>query len=833
MIMPATSLDDRNLRTCRRLAAVAVLFASCWWWGHTPAAAQESNAGSVAAASEITDISWPRNLQVSQGLVTIYQPQLDELEGQTLSGRAAFSLESGNGTEPVFGALWFSSDIEINSEERLASVSDIKITRVALSDATEPENKAIAAAIEAKARTGSMTLDLDRLIAALNASDMAIGEAADLNVDPPKIIVEEEPTVLVFIDGEPKMVPVPDTKLLRIENTPFPIVLDPDTKAYYLNGGPIWYRAPDASGPYEPTDTVPSTVKDLLQLTDEQKAELANRIGVDSKDAAQATQVPKILVATSATELIVINGEPQFTPLVGADLLYVENTESALFFDPPGSIYYVLLSGRWYQSGQLVDGNWQYVAADELPEAFKQIPPDSDRASVLAQVAGTPEAEEAVVEASIPQVTAVSRETATLTVTYNGDPIFEPIAGTSMTYAVNTETTVLGIGGSYYALDQGVWFFSTSPTGPWLVANSVPDDVQDIPPQNPTYNAKYVKVYKSTPEYVYVGYTPGYLGSYIYNGTVVYGTGYYYTPWYGRYYYPRPLTWGFSVYYTSWSGWGFRVGWGSFHFRVGYFGGRRWYGGGYYRNGWFGPGGYYSPRYDRYRARFGRSDAFVHRNNIYDRQRNRNRNYFQDKYKNGSFDRRRDWANREQLANRPGLLPGNGRANNIFTDKSGNIYRRNKDGSWDRRKDRKWENANLPDRTRPSLGPEQRPAVRPGANDRRPATKPAQRPAVQRPSVQRPAVQKPAVQRPAVQRPAVKKPVQKRPATAKRPVPQKRPAAAKRPAPRKQVRRSNSNNLRKQHQARNRGNVRGKQNRARRQQSAPKKRPRGGGQRRR
>jgi len=44
----------------------------------------------------------------------------------------------------------------------------------------------------------------------------------------------------------------------------------------------------------------------------------------------------------------------------------------------------------------------------------------------------------------------------------------------------------------------------------------------------------YVKVYATTPEYVYVGYTPGYLGTVVNpDGVVVYGTGYYYQPWIG------------------------------------------------------------------------------------------------------------------------------------------------------------------------------------------------------------------------------------------------------------------------------------------------------------
>ena len=58
----------------------------------------------------------------------------------------------------------------------------------------------------------------------------------------------------------------------------------------------------------------------------------------------------------------------------------------------------------------------------------------------------------------------------------------------------------------------------------------------------------------------YVGYTPGYIYSYPYHGTIVYGTGYYYRPWYRRYYYPRPVTYGYGVHYNPYTGWGFSVG---------------------------------------------------------------------------------------------------------------------------------------------------------------------------------------------------------------------------------------------------------------------------------
>jgi hypothetical protein len=104
-----------------------------------------------------------------------------------------------------------------------------------------------------------------------------------------------------------------------------------------------------------------------------------------------------------------------------------------------------------------------------------------------------------------------------------------------------------------------------------------------VPPDCPIYNVKYVSIYESTPEVVYVGYTPAYTGSYVYGGCVVYGTGYYYQPWYGHYYYPRPVTYGFAVHYSPYGGWGmsFGMSYGWFSMSV-HSGGGYWGAGGYH-----------------------------------------------------------------------------------------------------------------------------------------------------------------------------------------------------------------------------------------------------------
>jgi hypothetical protein len=72
--------------------------------------------------------------------------------------------------------------------------------------------------------------------------------------------------------------------------------------------------------------------------------------------------------------------------------------------------------------------------------------------------------------------------------------------------------------------------------------------VDRVPPSNPNYNAKYVKVYDSTEDTVTVGYTPGYTGSYVDNGTVVYGTGYDYSGYSSpEAYIPPPATYGYAA----------------------------------------------------------------------------------------------------------------------------------------------------------------------------------------------------------------------------------------------------------------------------------------------
>jgi len=340
-------------------------------------------------------------------------------------------------------------------------------------------------------------------------------------------------------------------------------------------------------------------------------------------------------------------------------------------------------------------------------------------------------------------------------VQYDGEPKFVTIEGTKTEYALNTPTSVLRMGGRYYACDNAVWYVADSPTGPWLLADSVPtDDLEQIPPSAPVYNTKYVQIYDSTPDVVYEGYTPGYLGCYPWYGTVVWGTGWSYRPWIGSsFWWPRPFTWGFHAHFTPWSGWGFGSSWsypffnasrrwgGWFH-PVGWGRPARW-GGGWQRSGWFGPGGYRPPTVivNNWGNRPGGiRPGGLHRpvpggplmhgvrpgigfrppardvrplnaqNNIYNRLPVRSREI-------------------PKVSPRNVSRPAAGRSNNVYADKNGDVYRKTKEG-WQQRDKDTWRNSG--GAARPAPIPNRGNTARPPAPGPRAVTRSVPRPELDR-----------------------------------------------------------------------------------------------------
>ena len=359
---------------------------------------------------------------------------------------------------------------------------------------------------------------------------------------------------------------MPGTAFERVINTRALILRPSGGSTFYMHVYDGWLQAPAVDGPWALATSVPTGADTLAsQLRANGQVDLLSG-GTTSPKPSLATLVPSIFVSHGPAELIVFKGQPNLQPVTGTGLLWATNTTGDVLLDTASNDYFVLISGRWYRAGSL-NGPWHYVAGNALPSSFASIPPSSPAGVVLAAVAGTPQAREAAIQNSIPTTATVPLNGGpTFFATYDGPPELRPIPGTPLQYVVNTATPIIQVNGvSYYALRSGIWFTSTSVEGPWSVATSVPAVIYTIPPSSPLYYVTYVRIYGSTPEVVYVGYTPGYLGSVVSSdGVVVYGTGYTYDPWVGTTWYAPPETYGLGAdpVYNPDVGWAYGYGMG-------------------------------------------------------------------------------------------------------------------------------------------------------------------------------------------------------------------------------------------------------------------------------
>ncbi len=573
------------------------------------------------------DWNWPREVHSKNGKVTIYQPQLEMFKADKVNARSAIAILRKGEKEPIFGVVWFSARIATDRDERTVEFADVKIENLRYSKEAAEQDKDLAQSLVNQMASGAaMSMSQDRFVAMTASIEREKASADKINNDPPKILFASTPSALIVVNGKPILRDVEGTDIQRVVNTPYVMLYEPGEKAYYLKSSAVWYKTADIKGAWERVASPPVSI-----------ARAARRVA-EPEDAEQATTtsqkeagaIPAVIVATEPSELIVSDGEPQYSVVSGTDLLYMNNTDRDVFYDVKSRQYYVVLAGRWYRSQSLSEGPWTYVASQKLPATFYQIPPSSEKGYVLTFIADTKQADEAVADAQIPQTAAIKRADARLDVTYDGTPKFERIGGTDIEYAVNTSYQVLKISGKYYACHRAVWFAADSPDGPWVVSDYRPEEVDRIPPDSPVYNVKYVYIYDSTPEVVHVGYTPGYVGSYVYGGSVVFGTGYAYPGWVGSYYYPAPLTWGlYPWYYQPYGYWGFGAGFYSgafFGFSLGVISSPWWGWGGWWYP-WYGYGhvGYYHhPYYKNYYGRYyghtgSGSRHYAHPYNVYNR----------------------------------------------------------------------------------------------------------------------------------------------------------------------------------------------------------------------
>jgi hypothetical protein len=663
---------------------------------------------------------WPRDITTEKGtIITLYQPQLESLKGDILKTRVVVSVKKDKNAEPIFGVFWSDATLNTDLTTRIAALEKLKVTSLKFPDGTDPKNLTLLTELlQTEIPKWNLIVSIDEIVTTLE-EDQNI-KSDDLSTKAPPIYYVTKPSTLILIDGNTILKKDEKLKMEKVVNTPFLIVKSSKDKKFYLYSGKLWYSSEAVDKGWKNVTKLPKDVKNLnkeIQKKVKESAEL-------SADTTVARPTD-IIVSTKPAELIQSDGEPKFASIEGTGLLYISNSPDNIFKVVDDQKYYILVAGRWYNSKSL-NGPWTYNESDKLPADFAKIPEGSEKDVVLANVAGTDAAKEAVKQAQIPQTAKVNRKTAKCTAAYDGSPKFEAIKGTDLEVAINCSVTVLHSGNKYYAVDNGVWFVSDNAAGPWAVSTERPKDVDKIPPDNQAYNAQYVEIYDVTPDYVYMGYTPGYMGCYVYGPTVVYGTGFYYNPWYGSMYYPYPVTYGYGMCYNPYMGWSM-----GFAFTAGIITAGIIYGGHY--GGYWGPPMYHPPYYHypphggHYPPHGGypgsgvgnRPGSGVGAGNRPSTLPSSGNNLYGSRAGVSTRDVQ-GAGGRNQVSTQPargGAGGGNTRpvsggnmgasastrdlgapktisgANNVYSDRSGNIYRNDGSGNWQQRSNNSWNNS--------------------------------------------------------------------------------------------------------------------------------------------
>ncbi|MES2033077.1 MAG: hypothetical protein V4466_02780 [Pseudomonadota bacterium] len=533
---------------------------------------------------------WPRAYTVDGVTFSIYRPQVDSWTNNQLRARAVMAVRTGEQKAPSgdtaatqdYGVLWLTARTETDREAREVVLDDVTVDRISFPSARDQESRYLALARKV-APTNQPVASLNQIEASLALAEAGAvpGVSDPINTTPPEIIFSFQPALLVLIDGEPVFKPSGVAGVEKVINTRA-MLLRHQGVLYITGAGGRWGTAKALNGPWTLSVKPPAAVTQAATRLTPAKPAGQQAQPAGAKPPGPPASPPQVIVRTHPAELIVVDGEPAFNEIKGTQLRYVSNTPADVLVAPSGA-WYVLIAGRWFTAPSS-KGPWGYVPPKALPGLFGKIPSDGPKGAVLASVPGTPEAQESLVANAVPQTATVSRKAAKFTARYDGPPEFRPITGTSLSYVYNSPDPVIRAGAAYYALQNGVWFMAASPAGPWAAATEVPAEIYKIPSASPLHYVTYVQIYGSNGDDIYVGYTPGYYGTVVNDGVVVYGSGYPCDSWIENEWYgcPTPYGYGAAFGYGAAYGWGLAFGWGWYD---------PWY------DPWWGPWGYYPGGY--------------------------------------------------------------------------------------------------------------------------------------------------------------------------------------------------------------------------------------------
>jgi hypothetical protein len=201
-------------------------------------------------------------------------------------------------------------------------------------------------------------------------------------------------------------------------------------------------------------------------------AHLANEVLIEPAPPGFNVNPPPILIRSSPTLLLHVNGEPVYESVGTTGLQRVVNANWPLFRSTDGSAFFLLEGDDWQSSSSIVSG---WAPASTLPEVFAMLPDEPPYRSAKAAYPAKPYAR--------PATTVIHVTRPTELIVIDGAPALEAIAGAEgLKYVSNTSSPLFRLGNDWYYLAAGRWFKSIHlEQGPWIWTTELPAAFRQIP----------------------------------------------------------------------------------------------------------------------------------------------------------------------------------------------------------------------------------------------------------------------------------------------------------------------------------------------------------------
>lgn len=190
----------------------------------------------------------------------------------------------------------------------------------------------------------------------------------------PRIVFSTRPALLVPVYGEPRLKPVEGTALMRVENSPA-IILKGKSGNYYIPVYEGFVQSKRLSGPWTVTKSVPKVLtaaKAKLLAAGQQDLFAARPDPHTGRAPSLKLGVPRVLVSSQPTALIVVDGQPGYQKVRNTNLSRLVNTQARVFRNDADGSVYVQIGEDWYRA-KSTSGPWKFIPANELPADFDAV----------------------------------------------------------------------------------------------------------------------------------------------------------------------------------------------------------------------------------------------------------------------------------------------------------------------------------------------------------------------------------------------------------------------------------------------------------------------------